>query len=455
MRRRNGALDRGYSRRLPRALRSPWPPSSRWPAARPRRGRRPARPAGPAGSPSLTSGIGPITFAIGSDDISWLTPVLNAWNAQPPRPAGHPAVPARGGQRPARAAGRQPAGQIRRLRRHRPGRGVDGRVRLGGLDHPAAGRQVPAGGLPAAGRRHRPVPGPPVRDPLLQQRRPALLPLRHPQAKAHQKPPTTWAQLQSLAAKVAPKYHLVRLRGHARAVRGPHRQLRRVGPVGGRVDPVPRRHARSRWTRRRPWPASASWSTGSARGGSRRPTSATRRSRPSRRSSRGSSCSSTTGPTSTRPPASPVRATRWSASSAWSRCPAMNGPGSSSLGGANLAISAYSQHQQTALDFISYLTDLSNETAMLTSGGFPPVWKQIYSQPEPAQAVPLPARPRAGDRLRPAAPGQRRLRPSQPRHLQRGASGAADAGDTPAGAIADGVPAGSDHPVSNEIPALR
>ena len=102
---------------------------------------------------------------------------------QPPRPAGHPAVPAGGGQRPARAAGRQPAGQIRRLRRHRPGRGVDGRVRLGGLDHPAPGRQVPAGGLPAAGRRHRPVPGPAVRGPLLQQRRPALLPLRHPQGR--------------------------------------------------------------------------------------------------------------------------------------------------------------------------------------------------------------------------------------------------------------------------------
>src|ERR1700691_3703365 len=36
------------------------------------------------GSSSLTNGIGPITFAIGSDDISWLTPVLNAWNASHP-----------------------------------------------------------------------------------------------------------------------------------------------------------------------------------------------------------------------------------------------------------------------------------------------------------------------------------------------------------------------------------
>src|SRR6202020_779756 len=43
-----------------------------------------AASSGAGGSASLTDGIGPITFAIGSDDISWLTPVLNAWNA------GHP-----------------------------------------------------------------------------------------------------------------------------------------------------------------------------------------------------------------------------------------------------------------------------------------------------------------------------------------------------------------------------
>src|SRR6202451_3954658 len=44
----------------------------------------PASGAASSGSSSLTDGIGPITFAIGSDDISWLTPVLNAWNASHP-----------------------------------------------------------------------------------------------------------------------------------------------------------------------------------------------------------------------------------------------------------------------------------------------------------------------------------------------------------------------------------
>jgi multiple sugar transport system substrate-binding protein len=59
--------------------------------------------------------------------------------------------------------------------------------------------------------------------------------------------------------------------------------------------------------------------------------------------------------------------------------PGLHGPGSSSLGGANLAISAYSQHQRTALDFIKYLTDLPNQEQMLEQGSFPPVWTQLYT----------------------------------------------------------------------------
>jgi multiple sugar transport system substrate-binding protein len=59
--------------------------------------------------------------------------------------------------------------------------------------------------------------------------------------------------------------------------------------------------------------------------------------------------------------------------------PGPNGTGSSSLGGANLAISAYSQHQRTALNFIKYMTDLANERQMLEQGSFPPVWTQLYT----------------------------------------------------------------------------
>jgi multiple sugar transport system substrate-binding protein len=56
-------------------------------------------------------------------------------------------------------------------------------------------------------------------------------------------------------------------------------------------------------------------------------------------------------------------------------------PGPSSLGGANLAISAYSRHQQAALAFIRYLTDPANERAMFVHGGFPPALESLYDDP--------------------------------------------------------------------------
>jgi len=59
--------------------------------------------------------------------------------------------------------------------------------------------------------------------------------------------------------------------------------------------------------------------------------------------------------------------------------PGPDGMGSSALGGANLAISAYSQHQQTALNFIKYMTNLDNERQMLEQGWFPPVWTKLYT----------------------------------------------------------------------------
>jgi multiple sugar transport system substrate-binding protein len=61
--------------------------------------------------------------------------------------------------------------------------------------------------------------------------------------------------------------------------------------------------------------------------------------------------------------------------------PGPDGPGSSSLGGANLAVSAYSRHQRTALAFIQYLTSLPEERQMLADSGFPPVWTALYSDP--------------------------------------------------------------------------
>jgi multiple sugar transport system substrate-binding protein len=68
--------------------------------------------------------------------------------------------------------------------------------------------------------------------------------------------------------------------------------------------------------------------------------------------------------------------------------PGLHGPGSSSLGGANLAISAYSRHQATALSFIQYLTSLPEERQMLAYSGFPPVWTSLYSDPAMVRQYP-------------------------------------------------------------------
>jgi multiple sugar transport system substrate-binding protein len=68
--------------------------------------------------------------------------------------------------------------------------------------------------------------------------------------------------------------------------------------------------------------------------------------------------------------------------------PGPDGPGSSSLGGANLAVSAYSQHQRTALAFIQYLTSLPEEKQLLIDSGFPPVWARLYSDPAMTKRFP-------------------------------------------------------------------
>jgi multiple sugar transport system substrate-binding protein len=64
-----------------------------------------------------------------------------------------------------------------------------------------------------------------------------------------------------------------------------------------------------------------------------------------------------------------------------SRLPGLDGPGSSSLGGVNLALSAYSRKQKSAVEFIRYFTGLENQRRVLTDGSFPPVWAELYDDP--------------------------------------------------------------------------
>ena len=69
--------------------------------------------------------------------------------------------------------------------------------------------------------------------------------------------------------------------------------------------------------------------------------------------------------------------------------PGLHGPGSSTLGGANLAISAYSLHPATALAFIKFLTSESSERQVLLRSALPPVWTALYSQPSLVRRFPF------------------------------------------------------------------
>jgi multiple sugar transport system substrate-binding protein len=68
--------------------------------------------------------------------------------------------------------------------------------------------------------------------------------------------------------------------------------------------------------------------------------------------------------------------------------PGPDGPGSSSLGGANLAISAYSRHQITAMAFIKFLTSVPSERRILIDASLPPVWTQLYTDPSLVRRFP-------------------------------------------------------------------
>jgi multiple sugar transport system substrate-binding protein len=357
---------------------------------------------GAASSPALspTEGVGPITFAIGSDDISWLTPVLNAWNAS------HP------GQRVTplylpEAANDQLAQLVANLQAKSDTYDVIDLDVVWTAEFASAGWIIPlpAGKFPLAdflppavatamyqGRLYA-VPDYSNAD-LLYYRSDIL-------ARAHAKPPTTWAQLQSLAAKVAPKYHL---NGYA-ATLAPYEGLtvnfaEAVQSAGGSilspdgtqvtvdspeavtgldflVDGV-----RQGWIPT----ADLGYEEVSAQ----------------QAFESGKFLFLNDWPDVYAAASEPGDGNKVVGKFGVVALPGLDGPGSSSLGGANLAISAYSQHQETALDFISYLTDLANETTMLTSGGFPPVWKQLYSDPKLRKQFPyLPVLEQAIDSAQP------------------------------------------------------
>ncbi|MFF4694235.1 ABC transporter substrate-binding protein [Streptomyces chattanoogensis] len=68
--------------------------------------------------------------------------------------------------------------------------------------------------------------------------------------------------------------------------------------------------------------------------------------------------------------------------------PGPGGPGSSVLGGSNLAVNSHSRHQKSAADLISYLTSEPVQRRVLTEGALPPVWAGLYEEPHLVRRFP-------------------------------------------------------------------
>jgi multiple sugar transport system substrate-binding protein len=61
--------------------------------------------------------------------------------------------------------------------------------------------------------------------------------------------------------------------------------------------------------------------------------------------------------------------------------PGATGPGASSLGGHNAAISVYSRNKATAADFLKFLTSTEQQKAFVTQGSLAPVLTTLYDDP--------------------------------------------------------------------------
>ncbi|HEX3192104.1 MAG TPA: ABC transporter substrate-binding protein [Streptosporangiaceae bacterium] len=325
----------------------------------------------------MTNGIGPITFAIGKDNSGWLQGVITGWNQ------GHP------GQKVTLLLLPQASnGQLAQLVANLQAKSdlydvIDMDViwtaefASNGWIIPLPQSQFPLGDFlkPAVdtaryhGRLYA-VPDYSNAD-LLYYRKDIL-------AKAGKQPPKTWAQLQQLAKTVAPKYGLSGYAGtfapyegltvnFATAVQSAGGSI--LSPEGTKVTVNSAKALagleflvngfRQGWIPR----AALSYEEESAQNAF----------------ASGNFLFLDNWPDVYAALSAPGPQNKVYGKFGIAALPGPAGMGSSSLGGANLAISAYSQHQRTALDFIKYMTNLDNERQMLEEGSFPPVWTRLYT----------------------------------------------------------------------------
>ncbi|KPI32768.1 ABC transporter substrate-binding protein [Streptomyces sp. NPDC054950] len=91
--------------------------------------------------------------------------------------------------------------------------------------------------------------------------------------------------------------------------------------------------------------------------------------------------------------------------------PGRDGPGTSVLGGSNLAVNTHAEHPDTAARLIAYLTSEGVQRQVLTRGALPPVRADLYEDPELVRRFPYLPTLRAS--VLTAAP-----RPKSPRYDQ-------------------------------------
>ena len=322
-----------------------------------------------------TNGIGPITFAIGSDDIAWLTPVIAKWDKENP---GQQVTPLYLPQ----AANVQLDQLVANLQAKSSVYDVIDLDVVWTAEFASNGWIIP---LPASQFPLRDFLAPAVKTAMYQGRLYAVPDYSNADllyyrkdilAKAHvQHPPTTWAQLEYVARTVAPRYGLNGYAGTFAQYEGLTVNFAEaVQSAGGSIlNP-----AGSKVTLDTPQALTALTFlvNGFKRGWI--PRAALRYQEVSAQNEFASGkflflndwpdVYATLGPDVT---------TKYGITA----LPGLDGHGSSTLGGANLAISAYSLHQQTALHFIQYLTEYDQQATMLKLGSFPPVLKALYDNP--------------------------------------------------------------------------
>jgi trehalose/maltose transport system substrate-binding protein len=91
--------------------------------------------------------------------------------------------------------------------------------------------------------------------------------------------------------------------------------------------------------------------------------------------------------------------------------PGPDGPGTSVLGGSNLAVSSHAEHPDSAARLLAYLTSERVQRQVLTRGALPPVRADLYEDPELIREFPY--LPTLRESVRTAAP-----RPKSPRYDQ-------------------------------------